>query len=291
MEQIDLSKIPESSLYYKQIRLMIFFGALLGFRGSDEHTYLDFHQICCGFFPSNHPLYPDFEWWGLNAFLNDKTNHLSSKNDFVREEKDALGKFPVLSDGENGNVQYDFGGSIKRYYESVPEPMRVGRFYKAIDKSGTAFCAKKVIGKDSVTEMVREGFRMCGLERWEVIRPHALRGFFASILANNENVNLAECMAACRHKSAKTNARYIQTGNKTECNKLLALLPGTAPTATTKPSFEPELPPTGTTTTSTPVATAPEPQKIPTVLVPSPSTSSHTISPPPQPEPDTRHRV
>ena len=118
MELIDLSKIPETRRGL-QIKCMIGFGALLGFRGSDEHTMLMHCQIGKGHFPSSHPLFPGFEWYGLLCFLNDKTNKLSSTNDYVQEEKDALGKFPVLSDGKTGNVKDDFGGAIKRYLETT----------------------------------------------------------------------------------------------------------------------------------------------------------------------------
>ena len=111
---LDLAKIDEKPLRNKQIKLMIGFGALMGFRGSDEHTYLKWHQIGSGFFPANHPKWPNVEWWGLTCFLNDKASKLNSKNDFVREMSEALDRFPVLSDGIKGDVSHDFGGAIKR---------------------------------------------------------------------------------------------------------------------------------------------------------------------------------
>ena len=257
---IDLSLIKEDKLVNKQIKLMVGFGALLGFCGSDEHTYMMFHQIGSGFFPADHPLFPGTEWWGLTCFLQDKANHLSSSNDFVRQEQDALGKFPVLSDGIHGDVKNDFGGAIKRYVESFPVPERKGCFYRKVNRSGTGFTKKQVVGKESVTIMIRQGLKMFGIKHWEIICPHALRGHFASILANNPSVNLAESLKACRHKSAKTNEKYQQTGTKSECNKILALMP-TISTASTsagvtnnKSSPEPKQP---TITITEPTPTKP----------------------------------
>ena len=55
--KIDLSKFDETDLRQLQIKLMVGFGALMGFRGNNEHTNLMFSQIGHGFFPPNHPVY------------------------------------------------------------------------------------------------------------------------------------------------------------------------------------------------------------------------------------------
>lgn len=46
-EQIDLGKFDETDLRQLQIKLMVSFGALLGFRSNDEHALLMFSQIPC----------------------------------------------------------------------------------------------------------------------------------------------------------------------------------------------------------------------------------------------------
>ena len=139
--------------------------------------------------------------------------------------EDALGRFPVLSDGKKGDISNDFGGAIKRYAECFPVKNRKGRFYKRVKKDGSGFTKSQVVGKDAVTKLVRQDFKMMGLKHWEVIRPHALRGHFASMLANDPNVNLKESLVACRHKSAKTNQNYQQIGTQSECNRITAVLP------------------------------------------------------------------
>ena len=111
---LDIAKIDETVLINKQIKLMISFGSLMGFYGSDEHMYMKWHKIGTGHFPPDHPKWPNVEWWGLTCFLQDKASKLNTKNDFVREMSEALDRFPVLSDGIKGDVSHDFGGAIKR---------------------------------------------------------------------------------------------------------------------------------------------------------------------------------
>ena len=61
-KMLDLAKISEETLVNKQIKLMIGFGALMGFRGSDEHTSMMWHQIGTVFFYADHPKWPNVEW-------------------------------------------------------------------------------------------------------------------------------------------------------------------------------------------------------------------------------------
>ena len=91
--KVDLAKFDETDLRQLQIKLMVGFGALMGFRGNKEHTNLMFSQIGHGYFPPNHPVYPGLEWWGLTSFLMDKTSKLTSSNSYRRENEEAIARF------------------------------------------------------------------------------------------------------------------------------------------------------------------------------------------------------
>ena len=114
---------------------MIGFGSLLGFRGSDEHVYLTVDQISNGHFPSNHPAFPGHEWYGLSHFNKDKVHKLDSKTGYVREGlEDELGRFPVLSNGKEGDISRDFGGALKRLLQKLPKDHKTRRFYRRLSK-------------------------------------------------------------------------------------------------------------------------------------------------------------
>ena len=198
----------------------------MGFRGNKEHAELMFHQISSGHFPENHALYPGKEWWGLNAFVQDKTHQLSTTNPYSRENGEAFSRFPVLPERPDINI----GGAIKLYCSHFPKNVE-GRFYRKVRRNGTGFTQSQYVGKDTVTKMIREGFRILGIERYMELRPHALRGHFVSILANDPHINDSEKLAACRHRSLKTNQKYQQRGNAQESRRLQALLSHKSPVA------------------------------------------------------------
>ena len=70
---------------------------------------------------------------------------LNSKNDFVHQMSEALGRFPVLSDGIKGDVSNDFGGSMKRYVECFPLHQCKDCFYRRVNRKGTGFMLAKTL--------------------------------------------------------------------------------------------------------------------------------------------------
>ena len=78
-------------------------GIFLGFRGNKEHKEFSFDQIVTGHFPSNHPSYPNYQWCGINHFSTDKTMKQNFNTNYVRKVEEALGRFPILSDGKRGH--------------------------------------------------------------------------------------------------------------------------------------------------------------------------------------------
>ena len=150
-------------------------------------------------------------------------------------------------------------------------------------RKGTSFSNQQPIGKDTITKMIREGFNILGIERWHRLNPHALRGHFVSILANDPSINDSERLAACRHRSLKTNQKYQQRGQAQECRRLKALLPGSSSTATSpdikKPSATPQLQDLSLSAMS--VTYTPSPSTKTTSTVAASSTyASSTIMPP-----------
>ena len=260
--KIDFSKVDVADLRQLQMLLMIGFGALMGFRGNKEHTQLMFSQIGNGFFGPDHPVYPGMEWYGVTHFLQDKTHKLSVKNSYSRENGEAIGRFPVIPE----NPAMNFGGYLKLYCSYFDD--RTGRFYRKVNAKKNGFTKCQPIGKDMATKMMREGFQILGIKRWDSLKPHALRSHFASILANDPSINDSEKLATCRHRSLKTNQKYQSRGKAQEARRLNALLgpvsPSPATEVITKPPAQPEKLPT------------PEPSK------PSPAVSVKSVSFSPQ---------
>jgi len=102
----------ENDLSQFQEKLLVIFGFLFGFRGNKEHTELMVDQITEGTYPSDHPLFANQRYRGVNDF-KDKTHKLSTNNTYVRSEMD-MGRFPVLT-GEAAGTAQDIGGAIDRF--------------------------------------------------------------------------------------------------------------------------------------------------------------------------------
>ena len=64
------------------------------------------------------------------------------------------------------------------------------------------------VGHNSVRNIFKSAFNRLGVSNWEELHSHALRGLFGDRLANSNNVNLKEGMAAMRHKSVDAYMSY-----------------------------------------------------------------------------------
>jgi hypothetical protein len=229
MGKIDISLFDESCLHQFQEKMLIIFSTCLGFRGSREHTYFKRCQVGSGFFPSNHPTYPGYEWWGLVEFSSDKTHKLSLSHHHVRDTHEGVGKFPVLSDGTSGPVAKDAGGAIKRYCALLdkglpPSEKDNRRFYRKVKASGLEYCPLYALGKDSIRALFQSGFRRMGIINWETLRPHSGRGVFITAMANDPTVPVQYGVAAARHSDATTFMGYATNGITGGANVLRAVL-------------------------------------------------------------------
>ena len=61
------------------------------------------------------------------------------------------------------------------------------------------------------------------LTDWESFRDQALRAFMATKLGKDDSVNIAESMAALRHRSTAAHKHYNKTSGVSKYNKYKAL--------------------------------------------------------------------
>ena len=157
----------------------------------------------------------------------------------------------------------DFGGAIKRYVELFPLKFRTGRFYRTLKKNSLGFNNSQCIVKNSIRNMIREGFKILGILRWNTLRPHVLRGFFVSTLASDKSINEKEKLAVCRHRDPKTSANYQTRGKEQEDRHLRALLgESNASAELSVESFGPVKPPVPQPSPSNPPPVNSEPSPL-----------------------------
>ena len=197
-EKVNLALFDKSDPVQLQDKVVMGFGAFCGMRGNKEHAAMTFDQVATGVFPSNHPMYPKEEWWGLKNFgPTDKKHKLSLANGFLRNlNGNVVCCFPVKLDGKTGNVANDFGGAIKHYVESFPLEERKGCLYRKVKSDKSGYCKSAVIGKHTITKKIRDVYRICGIRHWAKLHPHALRNYFITLLANDDSISKAERIKA-----------------------------------------------------------------------------------------------
>ena len=101
MQDVDVNKFrmsvfDENDPAQMQEKLMVCFGMCAGFRGCMEHAMLKVTDVVNGFFPSDHPTFPNIEWWGLKALNSDK-NHCSWNALQLRSRLYSLWQVPSAS--------------------------------------------------------------------------------------------------------------------------------------------------------------------------------------------------
>ena len=187
-EKIDLSCFDEKDARQHQMKLLFGCGIYFGFRGKDEHVFLETNNITHGTFPSNHP-FSGHEWYGVEN-ITDKTHKLSIHKDRVRDTKNCM-RVPIMDDDPTSS---DFGGCIKRFLEKLaPGQTRiyckvVPENVQSVDKSGQSECfyANQPVGKNLISNLFKEGAGILGLPNPEKISPHCLRSYMVTKLANGK---------------------------------------------------------------------------------------------------------
>ena len=219
--KFKMSVFDENDPVQMQEKLLVSFGLCAGFRGNKEHAYLKVHDVVNGFFPSDHPTFPDLEWWGLKSIDSDKVTTLGMNCDYV-PDCTVLGRFPVLPDLPDA----DFGGTIKRYVENhLPRSETCNRFHRRISPDGKRFLPNCPVGHNKIREVFKSAFKRLGVSNWGEMHSHALRGLFGDRLASDKNVTIKEGMAAMRHKSVAAFTTYQRDNTKQgEGSRLNAVL-------------------------------------------------------------------
>ena len=187
-EKIDLSCFDEKDARQHQMKLLFGCGIYFGFRGKDEHVFLETNNITHGTFPSNHP-FSGHEWYGVEN-ITDKTHKLSIHKDRVRDTKNCM-RVPIMDDDPTSS---DFGGCIKRFLEKLaPGQTRiyckvVPENVQSVDKSGQSECfyANQPVGKNLISSLFKEGAGILGLPNPEKFSPHCLRSYMVTKLANGK---------------------------------------------------------------------------------------------------------
>ena len=202
------------------MKLLISFGIYVGFRGNKEHAMMTIDQIDTGIFSLKHPLFPGRRWYGLKHFNKTKTEKLGIRVDHVVKTSD-YGKFPVLPE----HPEFDFGGAIKHYVENMlPKSLKTDRFHRRVNSKNTAFLADIVVGKNQIPKLFEAAFKKLNISNWDTLRGHALRGLFATKLADAKDVNLKEGMQAMRQRSVDTFQNYNKSNPTSRANRLRATL-------------------------------------------------------------------
>ena len=205
---------------------MLALGLNAGLRGNSEHTNLLLHQVKPITYGPNHPLFPNYQGVRIDG-ISDKTHQLDMITGKKRETKGVM-DFPVLSDGVNGDVKNDVGGTVLRLkakVEALPPSNKENakhRFYRQVSKKNK-FLPNNPLGPSSVRKRIQYGYEFLGISNHKTLTSHALRSAMITKLANSENVNTSETMAAARHSTAGASAMYQSRSTESSCNRYKAL--------------------------------------------------------------------
>ena len=239
-DMIDLSVFDENDTTQHMMKMLFGCGSVFGFRGSEEHTYLQVNNFEKGVFPRSHP-FAGFIHYSVND-LQDKTHKLSIYTDHVRDTKDCM-RVPKLNDDPTSD---DFGGCIERWLAKL-SPGQSRMYCKLIPDDRHTVCKSSgeqlffypqcPMGKNTINATFKEGAKILGLPNWETFSPHSLRAYFITRLANGKGVSDRERMDSSRHNSLGASAIYQERDSASETNKFAAL--GIVPPVAKVPSPEP----------------------------------------------------
>ena len=98
------------------------------------------------------------------------------------------------------------------------------RFYCRLKKDGSGYSPRQPLGKNSIPNLFKSAAEKLGLKNVEHFRPHALRAFFITKLANSKNVSMGELMSASRHTSVSASMAYQARSSHSEANRVNTLL-------------------------------------------------------------------
>ena len=126
-----------------------------------------------------------------------------------------------------------FAGILHRYLDKLSPGQTFLFCYESTDAQKHGFSRDgnyqaqmspgRPIGVNTLTDMMKEGARLIGMNDPDDFSGHALRQYFVSKLYNSDEVSAVEAMSAARHRSVSASATYIERNSKSEAGRFRAL--------------------------------------------------------------------
>lgn len=205
---VGLSNYDEDDLKQHQKKLWVLIGLATGTRGQEQHMLEVRHIVkdVCG---------PEHPKAGMMFYaivgLNHKRGKLSTTN--VWADSDDGMKMLLYCMKKNGLCA---AGCLDRYLDKLaPGQLRL---YCRVKKDGT-MSPIQPLGRNTCSKMVQEVGVECGIQDMKKWKPHVFRSKFLTFLANDPNLNLAEVMAAGRHRSVAASLAYQRRTGESESAK------------------------------------------------------------------------
>ena len=225
-KKVQLSMFDESDPRQHQMKILFECGAKFGFRGSQEHVFLELSHVRRGEYEAGHPM-EGYTYYGFGGF-QDKTHKLNLNNVYLPNDDDLM-RCPLV-EGDPENLAW----SIEKYLDKCTPGQT--RFYckkmsknakeKYVSNGGNQiheFMANVPLGKTKIKELFDEGAKLLGLNSADEFYPHSLRAMFITELANNPSVSTLEAQVSARHNNSSSTANYMTRDAVSETNKMAAL--------------------------------------------------------------------
>ena len=225
-EKVKLSSFNEDDPRQHQMKILFGCGAKFGFRGSQEHVFLELRHVRKGTFEEGHPM-EGMTYYGFGGF-EDKTHKLSMSNVYLPNDDDLMRCPLVKSDPENlaasieSYLEKCTPGQTRFYCKAMCEKSKEKYVRNGGDKKHT-FMPNIPLGKTKIKELFDDGAKILGLSKADDFFPHSLRAMFITDLANDPSVSTREAQISARHSSVHSTANYMTRDGLSETNKYMAL--------------------------------------------------------------------
>ena len=172
MKKIDLSVFDEDIPEHHIMKLLFVCGIFFGFRGNEEHTFLQVRHFIKGEYPKGHT-FKGKTWYGIDC-ITDKTHKLSKNTPYVRSIKDTMMRLPLICDKPKST---DGAGVIKRFLNKL-SPGQIRIYCKIVPEKNRKlgdsrlFYSSSPMGKDTINKLFKKGAEMMGIDP-RTFMPHS----------------------------------------------------------------------------------------------------------------------
>ena len=219
VKDLDLSIFNLDDITEHQKCLMVVWGAYGGFRGNQEHTYLERHDIASGVFPPDHPRSGQ-EYWTIQK-MEDKTNKLTTTNTTLTRDHANQPRIPVDSIPRQ---------IIKKYLDKMaPQQTRIyckpaptAQKFRFLPEGhrNASMSPNQPNGINMICKLMNEACKQMGHPECTGQRFCRL---FVTTLTNDSGVSVEESLASARHSTVAVQRTYMQRDGVSECKKFAAL--------------------------------------------------------------------